>query len=323
MSTTCSFADLFLTNVFDGVDLGTILLWTLAGLAILALVATLVLFFVYRRTKNGRVFSSMRICAYVAILAAFSAAVFFINSTESEYADLWTYLALFVAAALFVLVVRLTARKTHSASTRELTFAATCIALSFALSYVKLFPMPQGGSVTLASTLPLAVYCFYFGFKKGLLSTFIYSLLQMMQDPWLFNPWQILLDYTVAFSVIAVVGLFSRTRAKLGKWGLLIGLVIYAVVRYACHVTSGAIFFAEYAGTQNPWIYSLGYNSFVFVDLAISVAVGMLLFSSRAFVRYLDRFVASLTPAPVVAVDSPVVPVADTEQADTPDGSTH
>ncbi len=43
---------------------------------------------------------------------------------------------------------------------------------------------------------------------------------------------------------------------------------------------SGA--YAADAG-QNIYVYSLGYNSFVFVDIAIVITIGVILFSSKAF----------------------------------------
>ena len=45
--------------------------------------------------------------------------------------------------------------------------------------------------------------------------------------------------------------------------------------RFACHVLSGVVFFAEYAeGTGlSPFVYSVSYNAFVFVDLVICAVV--------------------------------------------------
>ena len=67
--------------------------------------------------------------------------------------------------------------------TKSLVYGALCIALSFALSYVKLFSMPMGGSVTLCSMLPLMFYSYRFGLSKGLLAGLAYGLLQLIQKP--------------------------------------------------------------------------------------------------------------------------------------------
>ncbi|MBR2384770.1 MAG: energy-coupled thiamine transporter ThiT, partial [Clostridia bacterium] len=69
-----------------------------------------------------------------------------------------------------------------------------CVALSFALSYIKLFEMPQGGSVTLFSMLPIMLFSYIYGMKKGLLVGVIYGLLQAVQDPYIIHPAQFLLD---------------------------------------------------------------------------------------------------------------------------------
>ena len=73
---------------------------------------------------------------------------------------------------------------------------------------------------------------------------------------------------------------------------------------------------------MNPWVYSLGYNSFVFVDIAIVIAAAILVFSSRAFIRAARKYNA---PAPVKAEETPAsVPAEepardDAENADTTD----
>ena len=73
-----------------------------------------------------------------------------------------------VAAALIVLLVCLRKRSAEEApgkrvDTRALVYGALCISLSFVLSYIKLFSMPMGGSLTLCSMLPIAMYAWAFG----------------------------------------------------------------------------------------------------------------------------------------------------------------
>ena len=78
-----------------------------------------------------------------------------------------------------------------------------CIALSYVLSLIKLFEMPQGGAVTPASMLPLLFFCLCFGAKKGFCATFGYSLLQLIGG-YFMHPVQVLLDYTIAFTILGV-----------------------------------------------------------------------------------------------------------------------
>lgn len=48
--------------------------------------------------------------------------------------------------------------------------------------------------------------------------------------------------------------------------------------------------FSEYAGDQNPWIYSMAYNSFVFIDIAIVLVVGVIVFSSKSFMTFVNKY---------------------------------
>ncbi|MGE5495661.1 MAG: energy-coupled thiamine transporter ThiT [Burkholderiales bacterium] len=180
-----------------------------------------------------------------------------------------------IAVAAVVLVVgalvliRARKKKTgESAWTiRELSAAAMCLALGFLLSFIKLWQMPQGGSVTLASMLPVMLFAYIYGTPKGLLVGFAYALLQCLQDFWVVHWAQFFLDYIFAFTILGLAGLFKKS--------ILPGMILACVLRYASHVISGVIFFASYAAEsgQELWPYSLGYNSFVLIDLAICIVI--------------------------------------------------
>ena len=171
------------------------------------------------------------------------------------------------AAALFVI-----ARNRQKWTTRMLANAAICMALSFLLSYIRLFKLPQGGSVTAASLLPIIAFGYSYGTAPGLVVGVAYGFLQMIQDPWIVSPIQAILDYPLAFGCIALAGL---ARKLPDTYGWLAGVLLAGMGRFVCHVLSGVVFFAEYAeGTGlSPFVYSVSYNSFVFVDLAICAVV--------------------------------------------------
>ena len=177
---------------------------------------------------------------------------------------------------------------------KSIAYAAVCIAMSFALSYLRIpgLTLPQGGSVTIASLLPLAVYSYMFGVKKGIFAGFIYGILQIVQDPWLIHPAQILLDYPIAFAGIGLAGLFAHFKPleKLPQIQFALGAVLGSLFRFVSHVLSGVFAFSEYSTLDNVWAYSLAYNSFVFVDIAIVVVVGVLVFSSKTFVKEVRKF---------------------------------
>ena len=163
---------------------------------------------------------------------------------------------------------------------KAIAYAAVCIAMSFALSYLKLFRMPQGGSVTAASLLPLMIYAYMFGPKKGIFAG------------WLIHPAQFLLDYPIAFAGAGAAGLFVRVKKldKLPQVQFALGAVVASAIRFAAHVLSGVFAFSEYSTLDNVWAYSLGYNSFVFIDIAIVIVAGVLVLSSRSVAAQARKF---------------------------------
>ena len=203
-------------------------------------------------------------------------------------------LALYIGAALSVcLIISLSFLDKQKLvfDARALAYAGICVGMSFALSYIKLWDMPQGGSITLVSLLPLMLYAYIFGAKKGVFVGFAYGVLQAVQDPWIIHPAQFLLDYPVAFSAAGLAGLFRETNAlkKLPQGKFALGAILAGTMRFVCHVLSGALAFEAYAEGQNAWLYSLAYNSYVFIDIALVIAAGVFVFSSNAFVKTIEQ----------------------------------
>ena len=69
--------------------------------------------------------------------------------------------------------------KTYS-KTRTLVECALMIALGTVLANIKIFEMPNGGSITLLSMLPFILVSYRHGTKWGLFTGFVNSLLQML-----------------------------------------------------------------------------------------------------------------------------------------------
>ena len=190
-----------------------------------------------------------------------------------DFADVSTTGWIAVGALAALAVVLLVIARGHVRWTaRMIANAALCLALAFVLSYIKLFDLPQGGAVTAASLLPIIAFAYSYGLAPGLVVGVAYGLLQMIQDPWIVSPVQAILDYPLAFACIALAAV---ARKLPDSWGWLAGIALGGVGRFVCHVLSGVVFFAEYAeGTgMSPFVYSVSYNSFVFVDLAICAVV--------------------------------------------------
>ena len=187
----------------------------------------------------------------------------------------WILLAVLVAAGIALIMI---ARSKQKWTPQMMANAAICMALSFVLSYIRLFKLPQGGSVTPASLLPIIAFAYYHGSVPGLVVGIAYGFLQMIQDPWIVGAVQAALDYPLAFGCIAFAGVAGELNRKknlneLASW--IGGVAVVGLGRFICHVLSGVVFFAEYAdgSGMSPLVYSLSYNSFVFVDLAICLVV--------------------------------------------------
>lgn len=176
--------------------------------------------------------------------------------------------------------------------TRSIVYGAVAMALAFVLSYARLFKLPNGGSITFASLLPLMIYCCMFGTRRGLIVCSLYGVLQALQDPYIIHPMQFLLDYPLAFGLVGVSGIFMEKGVFKEKkiLAFLLGGVVAVLFRYICHVCSGAFAFAEYTDFKAALAYSLGYNAtYVFADMAISLVAGSFLFTSKSFTAAMQQ----------------------------------
>lgn len=206
-----------------------------------------------------------------------------------DFADVslsgWVLAGALAALGVVLLVI---ARGRVRWTARMIANAALCLALAFVLSYIKLFDLPQGGAVTAASLLPIVAFAYSYGLAPGLVVGVAYGLLQMIQDPWIVTPVQAILDYPLAFACIALA---AAARKLPDSWGWLAGMALAAVGRFVCHTFTGVVFFAEYAeGTGlSPFVYSVSYNSFVFVDMAICAVVMAFPQVRRALRRMTER----------------------------------
>lgn len=195
----------------------------------------------------------------------------------------WIVIGLLVVASIVGLVLTRKSEGNKSINTKMLVYGGMCVALSFVLSYIKIWHMPQGGSITLASMLPLVLYAFAFGPVAGIIAGVAYGFLQLFQDMYILHWAQVLFDYPLAFGFLGLAGIVpARIKSLQVRFGL--GICIGILGRYFMHVMSGAIFFAEYAGDMNPWIYSLGYNAtYLSIELIITLVLGVVLASTPIY----------------------------------------
>lgn len=165
--------------------------------------------------------------------------------------------------------------------TRMLCEGAIMVALALVLNQLKIFRLPNGGSITL-EMLPIFFYAVRWGVGPGLLAGFAFGLLQMFIDGAVAWGWQsLLLDYLVAFTPLGLAGLFKGKDR-----GIFAGTVLGSVVRFIVHFISGITIYAIVAPTElfnmtftSPWMYSLAYNgSYMAIDMALCLVVFGLLY---------------------------------------------
>lgn len=173
-------------------------------------------------------------------------------------------------------------------STKKITFSALMVALSTVLMFVsKLLPAPwlQGGSVTIASMVPIIAASVILGGKWGILSALVYSVLQMMTgfyppptQTFLSFVLVVLLDYVLAYGVL---GLAGYIYSMLGKkaYAVPVSAFVVTTLRYVCHILSGLLIWGVYAPEgQTVLMYSLIYNgTYMVPEIIISTITAALL----------------------------------------------
>lgn len=167
------------------------------------------------------------------------------------------------------------AKNSHSA-VLALCEGAVMVALATALSYLKVFELPQGGSVTIGM-LPIFLYSVRWGWRGSFLAAFAMGLLQLIFDgAYAWGPWSMLLDYVLAYGILGVAGFFKKV-----KGGVFIGTVVGCALRFIVHFISGITIYRIYEPKElfnhaftNPYIYSAVYNgSYVAIDMAICLII--------------------------------------------------
>lgn len=161
--------------------------------------------------------------------------------------------------------------------TRKMVECALLVAIGTVLSLFSVVNMPYGGSVTVASMLPIVLISYRNGIRWGLGSGFVFAVVQQLlglNNLTYFTTWQsivavILLDYIVAFVAVGLGGIFRRA-VKQQSTALVCGSALVCVIRYLCHVASGATVWAGLSiPTEAALVYSLGYNATYMIPEAV------------------------------------------------------
>lgn len=201
-------------------------------------------------------------------------------------------------------------------ATQRLVESALLIAMGVVLSLIKIIDLPYGGSVTIASMFPVMLIAYRHGLGFGLVSATVFGGIQQLLGlktlSWV-STWQsvlavILLDYIVAFAVIGLGGLF---RGRFGKRAdsqvseLLAGALLVCLLRYICHVISGATVWAGLSiPTRGAIAYSLAYNATYMIPETLVMCIVIYFVGSALDFRF-------VTPVRLARTNKNKVPVLE------------
>ena len=197
---------------------------------------------------------------------------------------------------------------------RKLVESALMIAIATVLSLIK-FDLPFGGGVTAVSMLPIIFISHRRGCKWGLVTAFVYGVVQLFfgldNVAYAQNFAQtvgiILLDYVLAYTVLGLSGGFNRifgsrkkataigiafarripmTREQNIRTAVAVGILFTFTLRFLCHLVTGAWIWGEWMPEEfmglpmtSPWVYSALYNGwYMLAELVLTELVAMLLY---------------------------------------------
>lgn len=187
----------------------------------------------------------------------------------------WAMLAVLLAGGVAAFL-RIRGSQKTVWTTKMLAVGAVCIALSTVLSAIKLYSMPNGGSITPASMLPLMLFAYIYGTVPGLTVGTVYGLMQFLFGGHFLSLPQMLLDYPVAFAMTGLAGLLNKWEKQ--QLGLSLGVAVASLARYIVATLAGVIFWSDLTGGAWPAIvYSVTYNaSYMLPECIICIVLGVL-----------------------------------------------
>ena len=158
-------------------------------------------------------------------------------------------------------------------SAKQLACCAMAMALAFITSYIKIFSLPWGGSVTLCSMLFIVLVANWYGVRTGILVGFTYGMLQFLQEPYVLSLFQVCCDYVLAFAALGVAGFFAKQ-----KNGLLKGYIAAVLARGVFHALGGYLYWMDYMPDNFPKslaaVYPIAYNySFLLAEGLITIVI--------------------------------------------------
>lgn len=178
---------------------------------------------------------------------------------------------------------------THNAI-RALVEGAIFVAIAEILGYLKLWHMPDGGSVSLLM-LPIVLYALRWGLGRGLLAGLVLGILDFMLGGGIAIGWQSILgDYVVALTALGLAGLGHRK----GLPGVILGSVAGCLGRFVSIWVTGAVLWGVYMpdtflglAMTNEWFYSFLYSLPILISLVLTVILCAVLYNIQPLRKYI------------------------------------
>ncbi|MEG1004391.1 MAG: energy-coupled thiamine transporter ThiT [Clostridium sp.] len=150
---------------------------------------------------------------------------------------------------------------------RIITHVAIALALSTILNVFRIYRFPQGGSITLGCMIPILIITFAYGKEIGFLTGFLYGLINLLTDPYVIHPIQMLFDYPLPSMAMGFAGYFRNRRT--------LGIFVAFFIKFLCHFISGVVFFGTFApANMGAAFYSLAVNiPIVFGEMIICIVL--------------------------------------------------
>lgn len=203
----------------------------------------------------------------------------------------------------------------QKSDTKKIAVCSIMAALSVILSFIKIFNLPYGGSITLFSMVPVMFAGYAYGAKWGVVSGAVLGIVQCiagagtslayLTDNVLSFILCLLFDFLVAFAVLGFAGIF-KNKIKNPKASFSLGVVFAGLLRLLCHfitgwyvwgsyaaetlldsgTDTGALIVEKFSGQALAAVYSIVYNgSYMIPEIIISVIAAAVLISVKPVLK--------------------------------------
>ncbi len=179
---------------------------------------------------------------------------------------------------------------------RFLAESAILLALAIVLSFIKVWNMPMGGSITLLSMLPIMLIAIKNGTVWGVGTAFLFSIFQLVQAIIEGNVFPycttieivalcVAFDYIVPFTVL---GFCALGKKRFSDIGIYVGISAVCIARFLCHFCTGVVIWGQWAEGMSKEIYSLLYNGqYMLPEMILTLIAAVILLNSKAIRKLL------------------------------------